>query len=1551
MGNSKRNFVAGRMNKMTDERLVPNGEYVDAMNVRLGSTEGSEVGSVESSKGNDMLTAISLGVYGITQYSLSASARCIGAFEDGACETIYWFIHDSDASSTATGKADLIVSYDTKVKSSEYHIVSFQNSEDTLNTTLNFNPKYLITNVNKVGELLFFTDNYNPPRKINVSKNYPYPTGIDSVDEFDYNDLLVVVDPPAQAPLVSAIDSNITDTFMEERFICFGYRYRYADNEYSATSQFTNPSFTPKPFSLSTESYLNDGMVNSSNTADVVFYTGGPQVKAIDILFKESDSSIIKVIECLDKDRLNYSDYTSYTYSFINSKIFTVLSSSEILRLYDNVPLLAKSQTLMGNRIMYGNYVDGYDLARDGIGTRLNYSIDTTNTNIELSELTSSVASKTYAIDSAESSNGTVIVDLEPVSNNLTKGAVISFSFTVTGGTFSGIPDDPETTTSGLEVGFTYRLLQDFANVSDLVTSPDFQSKIGVEGAIEAVDSSCDGSTFTDVFNCALPSSLSDFSKFESGITASLQPITAVVSGNSLSITILAMGYTTDIATPTAANSVYEYYDISLAEFYFQEVGSPTSLHSNRGYEVGIVYMDEFNRATTALVSPQNTVYIPCSASTTQNKIKVNIPTSQLAPDFASRYKFVIKPDGENYETIYSQLYFVDPADNSTYFKLEGENIAKVEEGDRYIIKRDSQGAMGNCAIATVLEKKSQENDFISPVDGDDNVVPTPSGVYMKMFANDFSTVLGDDATILPGRQHAEENSGGEIVYLQYKGFGTEDESGNFDNLDIPSGSIIKIDFDLYRNEHGSGNSCEYRSYKLKREFVSSNEYANIIDWWNGDNIGSIINTGTKSPTSINNIYNSDLAIDEGDIDAFEDSGSLGTNHYRWYKDETTSEIRFLMSGTKSCSGSGSDANIRATFEVYRAQNLIVFETEPVESLPEIWYEGQDSYPIDTTTGYHLDGGNFANAEDQDQTSTLPAILHLNFSNCYTFGNGVESFTIRDSVKGKAMRIGNRVTTVSAQETKESHRKTDITYSGIYNDETNLNRLNEFNLGLANFKSLEDSFGPINKMYARETDILVLQEDKISYVLSGKNLLSDASGGDVLTSVPEVLGKQIARLENYGISDNTESFAAYGHDKFFTDAKRGAVIQLKGGGHANESLTVISDMGMRSWFRDLFTESFDTQKLGAYDPYMNEYVLSNNDISLPSEDECIPCGQKQSFVLNDDDSLSYCIDMPTTLGLVDFAFQVPIAAPVNLEVTWDGIVQINDEMSGLGTHSFDKDKQLPSKVYVTISKIDGLDATFDITSNCPAGNELTVFDIVLTNNDDSGKTLHHNWSYDSDGLTTYSPEQIINFAENSSDLIFSSTYESSTGEQGDGNIPIKGNTVTMTTNKWTSDDYSNSAGDRFMYVSTSTLYPNTAEGLSDLLDDIAGGGVGRGTLTPTVDYSRYHAEFLLYDGVYDYIYLVWDLRTINPTLLCHQAGDESSANLEEVCCQCACVSATSQYMVSNTGSSTVLVLYNNGVDDTTLLGNTSQLICSTTRPTFTPTSAEGVTITIKECDC
>ena len=52
MSEMKRNFTKGKMNKDLDERLVPPGEYRDAMNIQVSTSEGSHVGAVQNILGN-----------------------------------------------------------------------------------------------------------------------------------------------------------------------------------------------------------------------------------------------------------------------------------------------------------------------------------------------------------------------------------------------------------------------------------------------------------------------------------------------------------------------------------------------------------------------------------------------------------------------------------------------------------------------------------------------------------------------------------------------------------------------------------------------------------------------------------------------------------------------------------------------------------------------------------------------------------------------------------------------------------------------------------------------------------------------------------------------------------------------------------------------------------------------------------------------------------------------------------------------------------------------------------------------------------------------------------------------------------------------------------------------------------------------------------------------------------------------------------------------------------------------------------------------------------
>jgi len=128
-------------------------------------------------------------------------------------------------------------------------------------------------------------------------------------------------------------------------------------------------------------------MVNQDNACNVTFNTGSSSVTDIQLLFKEADNTTIKVIETFNKKQLGYTDNSDVVFPFTNRKIFTILPSSEILRLYDNVPQVAKAQTLMGNRLMYGNYKEGYDLTDAG-GSKLRLDFSATYNSEEISILT-----------------------------------------------------------------------------------------------------------------------------------------------------------------------------------------------------------------------------------------------------------------------------------------------------------------------------------------------------------------------------------------------------------------------------------------------------------------------------------------------------------------------------------------------------------------------------------------------------------------------------------------------------------------------------------------------------------------------------------------------------------------------------------------------------------------------------------------------------------------------------------------------------------------------------------------------------------------------------------------------------------------------------------------------------------------------------------------------------------------------------------------------------------------------------------------------------------
>ena len=142
-------FNEGKMNKDLDERLVPNGQYRDALNLEVASSDTSQVGAFQNLKGNlekayssynestEVRTLWEPSVY----IDALPNAYCIGSIADPNTDIIYWLI--------TSDTADVIAGYNTITQ------VTFPLIVDTENV-FNFSVDYLITGINILEGMLLW---------------------------------------------------------------------------------------------------------------------------------------------------------------------------------------------------------------------------------------------------------------------------------------------------------------------------------------------------------------------------------------------------------------------------------------------------------------------------------------------------------------------------------------------------------------------------------------------------------------------------------------------------------------------------------------------------------------------------------------------------------------------------------------------------------------------------------------------------------------------------------------------------------------------------------------------------------------------------------------------------------------------------------------------------------------------------------------------------------------------------------------------------------------------------------------------------------------------------------------------------------------------------------------------------------------------------------------------------------------------------------------------------------------------------------------------------
>ena len=470
-------FIKSKLNKDLDARLIPNGEYRDAVNVQVSRSESDSVGSLENVLGNKLINTFSGGVDDL----------CIGNCVDESNGIIYLFYTNyKDPSETertySINANNYIYSYNVETNTASVLVQG---------AFLNFSKTNPIFGVNILENFLFWTDNRNQPRKINLSlANGSYYTTEDQISVAKYNPYKsinlfqetgnntgivettmkdvtskflpnggsatvngavnnsadVIVDEikgeilasnnqysitGAEVFTVNNINGQITalnrtvvtftsatlkvtlnsavtladdvrlifnanpyydhtfagdPNYLNDLFVRFSYRFRFEDGEYSIMAPFTQIAFIPNQdgyfiyfkedgqpeqddLANSYRSTIVSFMENKIDTVKLIIprpditgsLSGDLNISELEILIKESDGLAVKVLETIQID----SDYAynaagegDLLYDYKSNKAIKTLPSSELIRVYDKVPVRAFSQEITGNRVIYANFQD-----------------------------------------------------------------------------------------------------------------------------------------------------------------------------------------------------------------------------------------------------------------------------------------------------------------------------------------------------------------------------------------------------------------------------------------------------------------------------------------------------------------------------------------------------------------------------------------------------------------------------------------------------------------------------------------------------------------------------------------------------------------------------------------------------------------------------------------------------------------------------------------------------------------------------------------------------------------------------------------------------------------------------------------------------------------------------------------------------------------------------------------------------------------------------------------------------------------------------------------
>jgi len=1261
MAEIKHTFTSGRMNKDLDERLIPNGEYRDALNIKVSSSAGSDVGAVEGLLGNIQISQLGID-----------NASAIGAIKDTTNNKIYWFITSSSIDSIFEQNiltntfAPVIVDLKSKQVTTIKSVVSSDLSNDIIfedinnntikkiigndlpsetdeealvlnnifvnipdiatnisipkntvlkknengffvfknikynnkkiqfnniefvyysNNILNFSKNNLITGINIIDGLLFFTDNVNAPRRINIKDFVTFSNGI-------YN---------AKTKVKYKVKNKETNQILEEERV-----FTEDDISVAKKAPFASPD-------MELFDSLIEGTTEISNLKNLfgIKINDIIDLKNIGLTLSWQAEDIIEISSPDDSDVTITTQVSTVLNDNIELKVISIEGDIADKNLNYNFELLEKDSIYKLGFVRFAyrwKYKDG------------EYSA--------ISPFTvPAFIPGTFLFDGREAYN-------KAMSNKLQKVILSNFNL-------------GDSNVEKIDILFK-ETRNNNIYVLQSINKEDFNESFEIK---------------KEQIHSVLPNDQLLRQWDNVPRKAKAQEITAnrIIYGNYVQ--------NFDIFTDPKFK----------IESYNRNALFNRSIKSNRTYQVGVVYMDDYNRHSPILSNDSGSYTINYQSAGLNTGLSIKMTTPP--PAWAKYYKYYIKDVSGEYYNLAADKFYKDELTNFVYVSFPSTDRNKIDK-DSYLHLKKYHGSdklqdspvkykvidIFNEPPEVIHEKLEQigafENVLFAASYGDNATVATktaggtPVENNTKIQIRSINTtgttsgeagtqgVDSDSKEFLKGGTYArfyinnKKSKTYKIASTRYHFDGGSDEAEvKFEKPFGPDVNFIYTDPELsnspikpnvamrfYKDAADAGDP-EFNGrffVKLRNDFTLDDAikkqpatdddgvkyfeaYSVLFDGLDRNNYnyaksgseprisptpvhvkaGGTKVEGSRSETGKRDLIGSKKAhitfeqTGPSDDSSFLDNITVGTklrfsNHSTIYrvgvaKHETISrkkgpshsvkvvKMRFEDEDGKETNLTHDLVTDRTNLDpnflsvsilieedeetVLFTSNPAVFETEPKEQKTEldIYYETEKAFPIS-------EHGNFK---------------ELEWYNAFSFNNGVESNRIRDDFNGIFIDTGVRASSVIEEQFKEEHKFNGIIWSGIINSRSGVNQSNQFNAANPITKDLLPSYGPIQKMHAWDDQLVMLCENKIVRAWADKDQLFNADGSTNLIASNSVIGSVSPYNGDYGISNNPESFASYGFRCYFTDKKRGAVLRL-----SKDGLTAISAANMSTFFED-----------------------------------------------------------------------------------------------------------------------------------------------------------------------------------------------------------------------------------------------------------------------------------------------------------------------------------------------------------------------------------------------